>query len=142
MSDAATSEQLLDLRADIGDAGTPQAFTDAEIQRYWYRVRGADEAATQHEATLALLARALMTNGAKLRDYSTGNTSERMSQVHDHLKELYALYKPALDRALGLGSSVVMGVIGDVVDGEAPLDETAGTSLGYWKRPPDAPEFS
>lgn len=145
MSDTPTSDQISDLRIDIGDTGTPPAFTDAEIQRQWYRVRGADDEVTQHEATLALMARALLSNSAKLRDYSTGNTSEKMSQIFDHLKDIYAFYKKSLDRALGSNQDVAIGVVGGVEDGEVPTDESGGDALGYWRgepRYPDGTEFA
>ena len=135
MSDAATSDQLTDLRNDIGDTGTPPAFSDVEIQRFWYRVRAADDEPTQHDATLALMARALMTSGAKLRDYSTGNTSERTSQIFDHLKDIYTMFKAALDRALGTNRDVAIGVVDGLTDGQVPFDESGGTALGFWVRP-------
>ncbi|MBX3081716.1 MAG: hypothetical protein KF716_08770 [Anaerolineae bacterium] len=140
MSDTPTSDQLSDLRIDIGDTGTPPGLTDAEVQRFWYRVRGADDEVTQHEATLALMARALMSKGAKLRDHSTGNTSERMSQVYDHLKDIYTMYKPALNRALGANADIAIGVVGGVEDGEVPFDEGGGSQLGYWAGSPQYPE--
>lgn len=141
MSETPTSDQLTDLRNDIGDTGTPPALSDAEVQRLWYRVRGAEDEVTQHEATLALYARILMSSSAKLRDYSTGNTSEKMSQIFEHLKDIYAMYKPALNRALGTNKDAVMGVIGGIADGEVPMDEGSGSALGYWTQPPDTSEF-
>lgn len=140
MSETPTSDQLTDLRSDIGDTGTPPAFSDAEIQRLWYRVRGADDEPTQHDATLALMARALMTSGAKLRDYSTGNTSEKTSQIFDHLKSIYEMFKAALDRALGTNRDVAIGVVDGLTDGQVPFDESGGSARGYWITPPSTDE--
>lgn len=135
MSDTPTADELADLRTDMGAVAA--GFTEPELNRFWYRVRGASDANTQYEATLALMARSLLTNSAKLRDYSTGNTSEKMSQVFEHLKDIYAMYKKSLDRALGTNNDVAMGVLSDIPDGEMPTDETGGDEFGYWKRLPD-----
>lgn len=95
-----TAQQITDLRADIGDEGET-AFSDAEISRIWDRVSGASSTNEQHEAALALMARQLMSNAAKLADYSAGETSEKRSQIFKHLKMLYDMYKDSLERATG-----------------------------------------
>lgn len=142
MSDTPTSDQITDLRGDIGDTGTPPAFTDPEIQRFWYRVRGADNEVIQHEATLALMARALIGNSAKLRDYSTGNTSEKSSQIFDHLKDIYAMYKKSLERVQGTNKDVAMGIVDGIARVEVPTDEFGGGTLGYWIDDPLRPDGS
>lgn len=95
---AATSEQLADIRADIGDTGA--SFSDAELQRIWERVSGASDEALRHEAACGLAIRQLLANSAKLHDYTVAGDSNKASQVYKQLQALYAMYKPALDSAL------------------------------------------
>lgn len=97
---AITAEQIAALRADIGDTGTPPSFSDEALETIWERVSGARNAAMQHEAALGLMLRQLMGNAAKFADFTSGLTSEKRSQVFEHLKYLYELYKTALDAAL------------------------------------------
>jgi hypothetical protein len=97
---AITAQQIIDLRADIGD--TNNTFSDAEIERIWERVSGASNELIQHEAALALMARQLMNNAAKLHDFSVAGDSNRLSQIFEHLKDIYKMYSPSLEIALGV----------------------------------------
>lgn len=101
MSAVPTEQQICDLRADIGDDGT--TFDDDEIIRIWARVQGAENEVRQHEAAVALMARQLMANAAKLVNYRAGAISESRGDVMKNLERLYNLYKPSLDAALGTG---------------------------------------
>lgn len=100
-----TTQQIADLRADIGDE-TETAFTDDEITRIWARVAAADNATDQHEAALALMARQLMANAAKFADYTAGDTSEKRQQIFQNLEKLYKMYKPALNAVLNTNRQV------------------------------------
>lgn len=100
MSDTPTATQIDDLRRDVGDE-LETTFTDAEIERLWYRVRGAADAVQQHEATLALMYRQLMANASKLVDQRVGDVDEKLSQLRKNLQAMYMLYEPALLAAQG-----------------------------------------
>ena len=134
MSTMPTAEQIADLRSDFGDSQSTM-FTDAEIQRVWYRVRSASNESLQHEASLALMARSAMGNAAKLHDYVQGNSSEKLSQVFDNLRRLYLMYEPALTQALGVNPDVALGVLSGVAPSEPPTDEN-GNQNGYWLNKP------
>jgi hypothetical protein len=100
MSDTPTDVQISDLRADIGDQDAT-AFTDDEITRIWYRMRGASSEVQQHEATLAMMARQLMTQAAKLVNYRAGAISENRGDVIKNLERIYNLFKPSLEAVQG-----------------------------------------
>jgi len=102
MSVKPTESQIADLRADIGDADG-STFDDDELIRIWARVQGAENEVRQHEAAVALMARQLMANAAKLVNYRAGAVSESRGDVIKNLGRLYNLYKPSLDAALGTG---------------------------------------
>lgn len=138
MSDAPTVDQISDLRIDIGDVDTPQAFSDAEISRFWYRVRSARTEQLQYDATLALMARSLMTLAAKKMDYSTGNTSEKMSQLFEHLKSIFEMHRKALERVLGDNTDIVIGHLTGVTESEQPVDGSTYLNNGVWTGDPYA----
>lgn len=100
MSDTPTDDQIEDLYNDIGDVDR-STFTPDEITRIWARVSGASSTVQQHEAALAMMARQLMAQSAKLVNYRAGAISENRSDVMKHLKMLYDLYKPSLDAVQG-----------------------------------------
>jgi hypothetical protein len=104
---APTLEQIANIRVDLGTIA--QAFTDPEIITLWGRVQAARDEVTQHDATLALMVRQALASFADKVDYSTGNTSEKLSQQYDHLMKLWAMYKGALERVQGHAKSVVLG---------------------------------
>jgi molecular chaperone GrpE (heat shock protein) len=106
-----TQQQIEDLRADIGDpGGDDPTFTDVEIGRIWDRLSGASDATQRHDAALALMARQLLTQAARLHKYTAGNTSEDLQQVFDHLEKLYKLFSPALAKVQGTAKQ--MGILG------------------------------
>lgn len=97
---ALTSDELYDIRIDIGDTGQLQAFTDAELQRAYDRCAGAKDSLTQGNAARGLLIRQLLASSAKLTNYSQSGTSESLDQVFTHLEKLYAIYKADVDNVL------------------------------------------
>lgn len=97
---ALTAEEISDIRADIGDTGASPAFSDPEIQRAYDRCVNAADQNTRESATRGLLVRQLMANAAKLNDYSAGATSEKRSQIFAQLKELFEMYRKALESTL------------------------------------------
>lgn len=106
---ALTAQQLSDLRADLGDSAT--AFSDDELNRNYDRVSGATSEQQRHNATLALCFRQLLASAAKMHDYTAGAVGEKLSQVYDHVRQMYALYEPDLNAALGQNSALLRSVI-------------------------------
>lgn len=86
-------------------------FSDDELTRIWERVDGARNDTIKHEAALALMARQLLTNAAKLHDVAVAGDSNKLSQVFDHYKALYALYLPSLESVLGTASQVSIATL-------------------------------
>lgn len=80
-----SADQLTDFRADIGDDGT--VFSDAELNRLYTR------AESDYNLAIVLAFRQLMTNAAKLHDYTLAQSSERQSQVFDHLKTMLTYWE-------------------------------------------------
>lgn len=108
---AISEQQLIDLRADFGDedeSSNVEVFTNGEISRIWDRVANAENETIQHEAALALMYRQVLSHANKLHDYSTGSSSEKLSQVRKHLKDSYEMYKPSLDAALSRQTQMSM----------------------------------
>lgn len=83
---ALTSDQIVDLRGDLGDTGATPAFSDAELDRLYVR------AAESYEQTVVMAIDQLLMNAAKLNDYTAGQTHEKKSQVFDHLKSMRAIW--------------------------------------------------
>lgn len=106
-----SSQQLSDLQADAGLDATQTVFTDVELSRIWDRVAGAATETLQHEAALALIFRQLLADATKFHDYKAGASEEKLSQIHDHLKKQYEMYKPALDSALSRSTEFSMNVL-------------------------------
>jgi hypothetical protein len=124
MSDAPTADQLTDLRADFGPYAA--AFTDAEINRLWARCNGTTNALIQFEATLALMARQALAMASRKVDERTGVTSQSKSQEFTHLKAIFEMYRPSLEKAMGK-RSIAIGTIraGQPVD-EQPDEDQPG----------------
>lgn len=99
-----TADQLADLQADAAIGDDEAVFTDEELERIWERVGGASDETTQHNAALALIYRQLLANATKLHDWKAGASEEELSQVYEHLKDMYAMYAPSLDEALSLST--------------------------------------
>ena len=106
-----TAQQLSDLQEDSAIGTDESVFTDDQIERIWDRVAGADTETLQHEAALALIFRQLLADASKLHDYKAGASSEELSQIYDHLKAQYAMYKPSLDAALSRSTEMATGVL-------------------------------
>jgi hypothetical protein len=104
---ALTTIQIERLRRDLGDSAT--AVTTPELQDNWDRVDGAPNEIVRHEATLALCFKQLLAQAAKLHDYKAGAVDEKLSQVRKNLEDMYKLYAPSLERALGTGQQVAIG---------------------------------
>lgn len=102
------------LRADYGDSAKT-VYTDPALETLWARIETAAAAAgvtdsnTIYRAALGLMYEQTLNNAARLRDYTAGATSEKMSQVYSQLEKTYARYLPALK-----------AVMGSAYEGEAP----------------------
>lgn len=87
-----------DFRADIGDANA--AFGDAEIDRLEERAVARWGAAVAYEGARVLAVQQLLANSAKRYDYTANESSEKQSQVFNHLRDMLKLYQADLDDVL------------------------------------------
>lgn len=97
---ALTAQEITDIRDDIGDNGSSEAFSDDEINNAY------DRASSDHTDNLMLrtqviLIRQLLASAAKMTAYKEGQTSVQADQVFAHLKDLLALKKEELSDAAG-----------------------------------------
>jgi hypothetical protein len=76
-----SATELARLRRKLGDA-TGTVFSDAELNDIY------DEADSDFDRTLLISFEEIMYDAAKFNDYTAGQTSERKSQVFDHLQKL------------------------------------------------------
>lgn len=100
-----TTDQLTDLRGDIGDTGSAQAFTDAELQRLYTRAvaDGGD-----YDLTVVYAIRRLLASAAKLVTYKQGGTFQDDDQMFTHLEKLLDRW----ERIAGVGGGLIRtGVI-------------------------------
>lgn len=97
----ATETQQARLRADL-DADA-DALTDAEIDEIFARAdeQYSDNAAAVEAAARVLAIQQLMAGAAKRADYGQNASSEKRSQVFDHLTRLRAIYEADLQAAQG-----------------------------------------
>jgi hypothetical protein len=87
------------LRKNLGDVGTPPAFSDAELDALLADVAG-DEDTALRDGLWQLLAQ-----GAKWNDYTTGQSDEKKSQVWDHLWAMYGEVKARVAAAADQGQA-------------------------------------
>lgn len=97
-----SEEQLADLQADIGIADDEQVFTDQELQRLFAR------AGEVYNKALVFALRQLRTNAAKFTDYTQNASSEKRSQMFEHLSKLLKDAEAATGMSGGKLSSGVM----------------------------------
>lgn len=76
---------VAELRLDLGDTGTPPAFTDAELSALLAR------AGNNGRLALAQGLWQLLTQAARLNDYTIGQSDEKRSQVFAQLQAAYKL---------------------------------------------------
>jgi hypothetical protein len=85
-----TTDELADMRGDLGigavDA-TNATFTDAQLQRFYTR---ADES---YAGAVVLAFRQILADQTLLHDYSSGLSSEKQSQVFDHVKAILEMWE-------------------------------------------------
>jgi hypothetical protein len=79
---ALTADQLSDMQADLGISNSQAVFTDTELNRLYAR------AESSYELAVTMAFRQLMADAAKFNDYTAGQSSERKSQVFDHIKAM------------------------------------------------------
>lgn len=80
------AEVLVDFRADIGDSGTPPAFSDAELQRLYERT-GED-----YNRAVLLAFDQLLSGAAKFASYTQNQTQEKKSEIFNNLLKLRTLW--------------------------------------------------
>lgn len=76
---------VAELRLDLGDTGTPPAFTDAELAALLAR------AGNNGRLALSQGLWQLLTQAARLHDYTVGQSDEKRSQVFAQLQAAYKL---------------------------------------------------
>jgi hypothetical protein len=74
-----TATQIADLRADVRDTGTPQAFTDAELTRLLVREFGDND-----RAALIAIDRLLL-DSARFNTYALGQATESKADLREGL---------------------------------------------------------
>lgn len=89
---ALSSDQLSDLQADLSIGSGEGVFTDDELERLFVR------AGEDYDTTVALALRQLLMSANRFNDYTAGQTSEKLSQVRDHLKDMLAYYEDRVQR--------------------------------------------
>jgi hypothetical protein len=96
----ATDLQRERLRADLG--ADDAALTDAEIEDAFTRAgdQHGDNTFAVEAAARVLILQQLIAGAAKRADYTQNQSSERRSQVFDHLFALRAIYESDLRAAL------------------------------------------
>lgn len=82
---------VAELRVDLGDTGTPPAFTDAELTALLAR------ASNNGRLALAQGLWQLLTQAARLNDYTVGQSDEKRSQVFAQLQAAYKLASAGAD---------------------------------------------
>lgn len=108
-----TDDQCADLRADIGDAGTNQAFSNPELDRLYTRALADDGG---YDLAVVYALRQLLADQAKFTDYTAGETSESRSQVFKHLERLLARWERIAGVSGGIVSKGVIGLGLDEID--------------------------
>jgi hypothetical protein len=88
-----TAAQLSDLRGDIGDTGSTQAFTDAELNRLYTRTEG------DYDNAVLLAYDQLIGTAWRFNNYTQNNTQEQKKQVFDNLIAARANWQKRIDRA-------------------------------------------
>lgn len=78
-----SATELSRLRRKLGDSGGT-VFSDAELNDIY------DEAGDDFDRTLQIAFEEIMYDAAKFNDYTAGQTSERKSQVFEHLNKIVA----------------------------------------------------
>lgn len=127
MTTTPTSDQLLYLRDELGLVVSQ--LSDQVLTRFWARVDYAN-AVVQFEACCALLARSAIASLSNYHDYTTGNTSEKLSQVVGNLKGIYAMYKDSLEKAQGK-RQIAIGVARSAApEPEVPIENTSFNAQG------------
>jgi hypothetical protein len=104
----ASDTQRDDFRADIGDNGTPPAFSDADIDRLFVRAGVAYTDDPTIEAEVRILGiMQLMGDAAKLVNYKQNESSESQSDIFKHLEKMLDIWKKNRDTLIGAASSAV-----------------------------------
>lgn len=101
----ATAQQVSDLRNDIGDNGATPVFDQTAIDRLLARAEAYSSDTTVIEAQMRVLAiRQMLGDAAKLWNYKQNQSTDNMSDVFNHLKDLLALWSGIRDDAVTANS--------------------------------------
>jgi hypothetical protein len=96
----ATPDQIADFREDIGDIGTPPVFDEDAVQRIYDRARAVYTDTNTAEAHMRVLGiQQLLADSAKRVSYKQNQSTENLSDVFKHLKQLLDIWRGIRDDA-------------------------------------------
>jgi hypothetical protein len=94
-----TAAELTRMRNDLGDTGTPPAFTDEELQDLY-----TDEGESYPRTVLRAIDQLLM-QGVKWTDYVQNETQEKRNQKFTNLLKMRGIWQDRVDEAARANSS-------------------------------------
>lgn len=121
-----TASQLTRLRRRIGDSipsggnDSDTAFTDAELSDIW------DEALGDMDTATLYALQSLLSDAARLSDYTAGQTSEKRSQVFENLRKMVEYWEGEVqsgNQVLIVGTRATPPVYKQLPYGEEHPDE-------------------
>lgn len=68
------------IRRKVGDTGSPELFSDADLDTSW------DDGGESRTGAVVECLQELLVNAAKFNDYTLGQTSEKKQQIFDNLR--------------------------------------------------------
>jgi hypothetical protein len=114
-----TTDQITDLRADLGDQTVPYAFSDIELDRLYVRSN------MNWEETLRLAIAQLLMNTAKFYNYKAGYTAQDEAQVFEHLLKMQDVFLSQKNGAYMVGIALV-----PTKHKQEPRSQTGSTFIG------------
>lgn len=82
-----TTTQRADMQIDLGIDDTETVFTNAELDRFYTR------AESDYDTAVYYGYRGILASTAKLHDYRVATSSESLSQVHTHIKDMVKMWR-------------------------------------------------
>lgn len=115
-----SGDQLADMQRDLGFSDDEAVFKDAELDRLYTR------AESNYELAVALGVRQLLMDAAKFNDYTAGASTERKSQVFEHLKEIHTMWASAAGVGTADGGVLAALSAGTIIQDFQEPDSTSG----------------
>ena len=119
-----TSEQRLDMQADLGIDGREDVFTNDELDRLYTR------AGDDYSLAVYYGYRQLLADAAKLHNYSLAQTTLNKSQVFDHIKTMAAFWQ---NEARSVGNQLLVAGLRGIPPKwkDAPTDQRGSARTGW-----------